>query len=75
MAEPTRGVDVGARVEIYRSMRQLAAKGIAILISSSDYEEVVQVADRALVLARGQVAAELDRDDITTSRLLAEAGG
>jgi ribose transport system ATP-binding protein len=75
MAEPTRGVDVGARVEIYRSMRQLAANGIAILISSSDYEEVVQVADRAVVLARGQVAAELDRDEITTSRLLAEAGG
>jgi ribose transport system ATP-binding protein len=75
MAEPTRGVDVGARVEIYRSMRQLAANGIAILISSSDYEEVVQVADRAVVLARGRVAAELDRGEITTSRLLAEAGG
>ena len=75
MAEPTRGVDVGARVEIYRSMRYLAASGIAILISSSDYEEVVQVADRAIVLARGRVAAELGRDDITTNRLLAEAGG
>jgi ribose transport system ATP-binding protein len=75
MAEPTRGVDVGARAELYRSMRQLAAGGIAILISSSDYEEVVQVADRAVVLARGRVAAELGRDEITTSRLLAEAGG
>jgi ribose transport system ATP-binding protein len=75
MAEPTRGVDVGARSEIYRSMRQLAAQGIAILIASSDYEEVVQVADRALVLSRGRVAAELGRDEITMSRLVAAAGG
>jgi ribose transport system ATP-binding protein len=75
MAEPTRGVDVGARAELYRAMRHLASHGIAILISSSDYEEVVQVADRAVVLARGRVAAELGRDEITTSRLLAEAGG
>ncbi|HVW18871.1 MAG TPA: sugar ABC transporter ATP-binding protein, partial [Solirubrobacteraceae bacterium] len=75
MAEPTRGVDVGARAEIYRSMRQLAAQGIAILISSSDYEEVVQVADRAIVLARGRLATELEGDDVTTSRLLAASGG
>ena len=75
MAEPTRGVDVGARSEIYRSMRQLASEGIAILVSSSDYEEVVQVADRAAVIARGRIVDELGFDDITTSRLLAAAGG
>jgi ribose transport system ATP-binding protein len=45
------------------------------LIASSDYEEVVQVADRALVLSRGRVAAELGRDEITMSRLVAAAGG
>src|SRR5216683_2649329 len=55
MIEPTRGVDVGARAELYRSMRELARQGIAILISTSDYEEVVQVADRVFVLARGKV--------------------
>ncbi|HEY2651370.1 MAG TPA: sugar ABC transporter ATP-binding protein [Solirubrobacteraceae bacterium] len=75
MAEPTRGVDVGARAELYRSMRRLASNGIALLIASSDYEEVVQVADRAIVLARGHIVAELAQDEITTSRLLAEAGG
>jgi ribose transport system ATP-binding protein len=75
MAEPTRGVDVGARSEIYRSMRRLAENGIAMLIASSDYEEVVQVADRAVVLSRGRVAAELGRDDITMNRLVAAAGG
>lgn len=46
-----------------------------MLISTSDYEEVVQVADRALVMARGRVVSELEGDDITTSRLLSEAGG
>jgi ribose transport system ATP-binding protein len=75
MVEPTRGVDVGARAELYRSMRALARQGIAILISTSDYEEVVQVADRAAVLARGRLVASLEGDEITTSKLLAAAGG
>ena len=75
MNEPTRGVDVGARAELYRSMRGLAADGIGILVATSDYEEVVQVADRALVMARGLPVAELTGDEITTQRLLTEAGG
>src|SRR5262249_9322106 len=75
MGEPTRGVDVGARAELYRSMRALARQGIAILISTSDYEEVVQVADRAFVLARGGLVASLEGDEVTTTRLLAAAGG
>ncbi len=75
MVEPTRGVDVGARIELYRSMRTLAADGIAMLISTSDYEEVVQVADRAAVMSRGRIVTELAGDEITTGRLLTEAGG
>ncbi len=75
MIEPTRGVDVGARAELYQSMRELAKQGVAMLISTSDYEEVVQVADRAVVMSRGRVVSELAGDDITTSRLLSEAGG
>jgi ribose transport system ATP-binding protein len=75
MIEPTRGVDVGARAELYRSMRALASEGIGMLISTSDYEEVVQVADRALVMARGAIVAALEGDAITTTRLLSEAGG
>jgi ribose transport system ATP-binding protein len=75
MVEPTRGVDVGARAELYRSMRALASDGIGMLISTSDYEEVVQVADRALVMARGAIVAEVEGDEITTNRLLNEAGG
>ncbi len=75
MIEPTRGVDVGARADFYRAMRQLAAEQKGMLVATSDYEEVVQVADRALVMSRGRVVSHLEGDEITTSRLLAEAGG
>jgi ribose transport system ATP-binding protein len=75
MNEPTRGVDVGARAELYRAMRGLAADGVGMLVATSDYEEVVQIADRALVMARGLPVIELTGDEITTQRLLTEAGG
>jgi ribose transport system ATP-binding protein len=75
MNEPTRGVDVGARAELYASMRDLAAQGIGMVIATSDYEEVVQVADRAIVMARGCLVTELGGHEITTRRLLTEAGG
>jgi ribose transport system ATP-binding protein len=75
LVEPTRGVDVGARQEIYRSVRKLSSEGVGILIPTSDYEEVVQVADRAAVMARGRIVAELRGDEITTERLTEAAGG
>jgi ribose transport system ATP-binding protein len=73
LIEPTRGVDVGARQDIYRSIRDLAAGGAGVLIATSDYEEVFQVADRALVMARGRVVADLAGSEITTERLTEEA--
>jgi ribose transport system ATP-binding protein len=75
LVEPTRGVDVGARADIYRVLRELAAKGTAVVVATSDYEEVVQLADRAVVMARGTVVAELTGDDITTEALTDAAGG
>jgi ribose transport system ATP-binding protein len=75
LVEPTRGVDVGARQEIYRSIRALSAGGVGILIPTSDYEEVVQVADRAAVMARGRIVAWLVGDEITTETLTEAAGG
>ncbi len=75
LVEPTRGVDVGARQEIYRSIRSLSSEGVGILIPTSDYEEVVQVADRAAVMARGRIVARLEGDEITTEELAEAAGG
>jgi ribose transport system ATP-binding protein/rhamnose transport system ATP-binding protein len=58
--EPTRGVDVGARAEIYRILRSLAAKGIALIVVSSDLPEVLALADRIVVMADGRTVGELD---------------
>ena len=75
LIEPTRGVDVGARQDIYAALRKLAESGVAILIATSDYEEAVQVADRAQVMAKGRIVTELQGDAVTSSRLLEASGG
>ncbi|MFA7461135.1 MAG: D-xylose ABC transporter ATP-binding protein, partial [Trueperaceae bacterium] len=58
---PTRGVDVGARSEIYNVIDELAREGMALLIASSDTEELVGLCDRVLVFRHGVVATELTR--------------
>lgn len=75
LVEPTRGVDVGAREDIYGALRELAASGVGVLVVTSDYEEAFQVADRVYVMTRGSVVAELQGDEITTGSLLELAGG
>ncbi|KRB54496.1 sugar ABC transporter ATP-binding protein [Rhizobium sp. Root708] len=75
LTEPTRGVDVGARQEIYRVLAELAAKGHAIIIATSDYEDINAVASRALILVRGQMIAEIPHDRISTESLTEAAGG
>lgn len=60
--EPTRGVDVGARAEIYRILRQLRDQGVALLVVSSDLPEVLTLADRIVVMAEGFTVGELDGD-------------
>ena len=57
---PTRGVDVGAREEIYRIIRKKASEGLAILLSSEDMPELIGMADRLVVLRRGVVVHEFD---------------
>jgi ABC-type sugar transport system ATPase subunit len=58
--EPTRGVDVGAREEIYGILAGLLARGVAVLLASSDLAEVLRLAHRVLVLRHGRIAGELD---------------
>ncbi|MEV7578831.1 ATP-binding cassette domain-containing protein [Microbacterium sp. NPDC089313] len=62
--EPTRGVDVGARSEIYRIITELAAAGMAVIMASSDMPEILALSHRALVLKDGGIVAELDRTDL-----------
>ena len=71
--EPTRGVDVGARVEIYRTLNRLTAEGLAILMISSDLPEVLGMSDRIVVMRRGRTVGELARADATAERVLSLA--
>ena len=69
--EPTAGVDVGAKIEIYTLLRELADAGAALVVFSSDFEEIKLLADRTLVLRRGVVAGELPTHELSDERLLA----
>jgi len=71
--EPTRGVDVGARAEIYRLLRSLAARGVALIVVSSDLPEVLTLADRVVVMADGRLAGELPGESATEEDILALA--
>ena len=68
--EPTRGVDVGAKREIYLLLRALAARGVAIVMVSSELPEILGMSDRILVMRDGRVAAELARADASEERIM-----
>lgn len=73
--EPTQGVDVGAKASIYRQVRTAADGGMAVLVASSDAEELVHLCDRVLVFRSGTVAVELRGSSLTEERLIAETLG
>jgi ribose transport system ATP-binding protein len=73
--EPTRGIDVGAKAEIYQLMRDLADSGVGVVMISSDMEEVIGVSDRILVLRAGAVAGELPRSQFSEHNVLRLAVG
>ena len=68
--EPTRGIDIGAKAEVFRTMRQLADSGLAVVFATSDLKEVMSVADRIIVMSQGKVTADLARADATEERLV-----
>ena len=73
--EPTRGIDVGAKAEIYELMRQLAKSGVAILMISSDMEEVLNISDRVAVMHEGRLTGILGRDECTEENVMRLAVG
>jgi ribose transport system ATP-binding protein len=73
--EPTRGVDVGAKREIYTIMEALASQGVAILFVSSEMEEILGMSDRALVMHEGRITGELARDELSEEAVMRLATG
>lgn len=73
--EPTRGVDVGARKEIYQLINQFKAQGLAVIMVSSDMPELLGLSDRILVMHQGQISAEFERHQASQEQILAAAVG
>jgi ABC-type sugar transport system ATPase subunit len=71
--EPTRGIDVGAKDEILTTLRRLADEGLAIVVVSSELEEVTAISDRVVVLAQGRLVSTLEGEDVAVSRILHDA--
>ena len=73
--EPTRGIDAAARGDVYAVLQELRKTGVSILLISSDMEEVVELADRAVVMFQGRINSEFKKADITQDNLMAAAFG
>ena len=69
--EPTRGIDIGAKAEIYKLMDNLSKKGCSIIMVSSEMTEIIGMCDRVIVMAEGRVTAELDRTEFSQERIMA----
>jgi ribose transport system ATP-binding protein len=73
--EPTRGIDVGAKAEIYRLMRELADRGVIVIMISSDMEEVLGVSDRIAVMHEGDITGFLTREEFSEKAIMSLATG
>ncbi|MCM8710015.1 sugar ABC transporter ATP-binding protein [Clostridium sp. SYSU_GA19001] len=71
--EPTNGIDVGAKEEIHRLLKELAAKGMAIIMISSELPEILALSDRIMVMRRGRIVAEFDGDTATQEKIMNKA--
>jgi len=75
LEEPTMGVDVGAKAEIYKILADGAAKGASCIVVSSDLDELAQICDRVLAFSAGRIVAEIGRDDLTVEAIISEISG
>ena len=73
--EPTRGIDIGAKEEIYLLMEKFAREGMAVLFVSSEMEEIMGMADRTLVMHEGRIRGELAREDFSEEAIMELATG
>lgn len=73
--EPTRGVDVGVKSDIYQQLRKLAADNVAILMISSDLPEILGVSDRIIVMQNGKIVGEVQAEDATEENVISLAAG
>jgi ribose transport system ATP-binding protein len=73
--EPTRGVDVGAKVEIYQLINEVAKKGVGVIVISSDMPEIMGIADRILVMHEGTIYGELSKEKFSEENILRYAIG
>jgi ribose transport system ATP-binding protein len=73
--EPTRGVDVGARADIYQKLREFAASGTGVIMISSDLPELIGMCDRIIVMHHGRITGELAREEFSEERILSYAAG
>ena len=73
--EPTRGIDIGAKVEIHKLLNALAEQGVAIIIISSELEEVLGISDRILVMNEGRIVSEFTRENANREAIMEWATG
>jgi ABC-type sugar transport system ATPase subunit len=73
--EPTRGIDIGAKHDVYALIRELAEHGVAILLVSSETEELIALCDRIMVLARGRVVRSVERAEFSREAIVSAAVG
>ena len=73
--EPTRGIDIGAKLEIHRLIDELVTQGVPVLMISSELPEVLNMSDRIYVLHEGKISAEYSREDATQEKVLKSAVG
>ena len=75
MDEPTRGIDVGAKAEIYKIINEITSKGTSVLVVSSDMKEVLSISNRIIIMYQGNITGELNSEDATEEKILQLASG